>query len=128
MIIVEFFIYIKLIPYFSLQIQFGLIITAICKSLKNVMVIDACSTLIGILWKVAMYFNTLSTWIICLCLLHLLINRSFVCIFYQIQLNDRGHAGIEALESHPIIKRITPHKKLSRSLKFVKGTSTSMLV
>lgn len=75
----NFFIYIKLIPYFSLQIQFGLIITAICKSLKNVMVIDAC-TLIGILWKVAMYLNTLSTWIICLCLLHLLINRSFVCI------------------------------------------------
>lgn len=45
MIIVEFFIYIKLIPYFSLQIQFGLIITAICKSLKNVLVIDACTVI-----------------------------------------------------------------------------------
>lgn len=50
MIIVEFFIYIKLIPYFSLQIQFGLIITAICKSLKNVLVIDAC-TVIENLWN-----------------------------------------------------------------------------
>lgn len=62
---------------------------------------------------------------ICLCLFHLLTCPLFA--FYQIQLNDGSHAGIEALESHPIIKRITPHKKLSRSLKFVKGTRTSML-
>lgn len=57
---VEFFIYIKPIPYFSGQVEFGQIITAICKSLKNVMVIDAC-TLIGNLRKVAMYLNTSST-------------------------------------------------------------------
>lgn len=125
-IMVEFSIYMKPIPYFSLQVDFRLIITAHCKSLKSIMVINACS-LIRNLRKVAMYLNTSSTgtWIICLCLFHLLTCPSFA--FYQIQLNDGSHAGIEALESHPIIKRITPHKKLSRSLKFVKGTRTSML-
>uniref|UniRef100_A0A8W8JSW4 Membrane-bound transcription factor site-1 protease n=1 Tax=Magallana gigas TaxID=29159 RepID=A0A8W8JSW4_MAGGI len=45
--------------------------------------------------------------------------------FDVVKLNDGSHAGIEALESHPIIKRITPHKKLSRSLKFVKDVEQS---
>lgn len=50
----------KPIPYFSLQVDFRLIITAHCKSLKSIMVINACS-LIRNLRKVAMYLNTSST-------------------------------------------------------------------
>lgn len=57
---VEFSIYMKPIPYFSLQVDFRLNITAHCKSLKSIMVINACS-LIRNLRKVAMYLNTSST-------------------------------------------------------------------
>lgn len=57
---VEFSIYMKPIPYFSLQVDFRLIITAHCKSLKSIMVINAYS-LIRNPRKVAMYLNTSST-------------------------------------------------------------------
>jgi len=37
------------------------------------------------------------------------------------QLNEGKKEGIDALENHPVVKRITPHKKVTRSLKYVKG-------
>lgn len=73
---VEFSIYMKPIPYFSLQVDFRLIITAHCKSLKSIMVINAYS-LIRNLRKVAMYLNTSST---DMSVFISFINMSFVCI------------------------------------------------
>lgn len=37
------------------------------------------------------------------------------------QLNEGKKEGIDALKNHPVVKRITPHKKVTRSLKYVKG-------
>lgn len=76
---VEFSIYMKPIPYFSLQVDFRLIITAHCKSLKSIMVINACS-LIRNLRKVAMYLNTSSTGTYYMSVFISFINMSFVCI------------------------------------------------
>lgn len=56
---VEFFIYMKLILYFSLQVDFRLIIIVYCKFLKSIMVINVCF-LIRNLRKVVMYLNILS--------------------------------------------------------------------
>lgn len=37
------------------------------------------------------------------------------------QLNDQYQLGLDALESHPIVKRVTPHKRVIRTLKYVRG-------
>lgn len=67
---VEFSIYMKPIPYFSLQVDFRLIITAHCKSLKSIMVINACS-LIRNLRKVAMYLKH-----------QVLVHELYVCVYF----------------------------------------------
>ncbi|XP_052062556.1 membrane-bound transcription factor site-1 protease-like [Mytilus californianus] len=40
--------------------------------------------------------------------------------FDVVKLNDGKKEGLDALENHPVVKRITPHKKVTRSLKYVK--------
>jgi hypothetical protein len=44
------------------------------------------------------------------------------------QLNEGKKEGIHALENHPVVKRITPHKKVTRSLKYVKGQGIKQYV
>ncbi|XP_076111687.1 membrane-bound transcription factor site-1 protease-like [Mytilus galloprovincialis] len=40
--------------------------------------------------------------------------------FDVVKLNDGKKEALDALENHPVVKRITPHKKVTRSLKYVK--------
>ncbi|XP_045191862.2 membrane-bound transcription factor site-1 protease-like [Mercenaria mercenaria] len=43
--------------------------------------------------------------------------------FDLVKLKDEQQAGIESLKHHPVIKAVTPHKKVTRSLKFIKDDS-----
>lgn len=40
--------------------------------------------------------------------------------FDVVKLNEGKKEGIDALENHPLVKRVTPHKKVTRSLKYDK--------
>ncbi|KAK3086362.1 hypothetical protein FSP39_017399 [Pinctada imbricata] len=40
--------------------------------------------------------------------------------FDIVKLNDINRAGLDALKNHPVVKRITPHKRVTRSLNVVK--------
>ncbi|KAL5022748.1 hypothetical protein ScPMuIL_001903 [Solemya velum] len=40
--------------------------------------------------------------------------------FDLVKLNDQYQLGLDALESHPIVKRVTPHKRVIRTLKYVR--------
>lgn len=40
--------------------------------------------------------------------------------FDVVKINDKNRNGIDALENHPVVKRVTPHKMVTRSLKFIK--------
>ena len=42
-------------------------------------------------------------------------------LFYYFKLNEGKKKGIDSLENHPLVKSVTPHKKVTRSLKYEKG-------
>lgn len=41
--------------------------------------------------------------------------------FYDAQMHGMLSEGVDALEGHPLIKRVTPHRKVTRTLKFTNG-------
>ena len=45
---------------------------------------------------------------------------AFFC-FVLCQLHGKSRTGVDALEEHPLIRRVTPHRKVIRTLKFTKG-------
>lgn len=45
--------------------------------------------------------------------------------FEVIQINEKQKAGLLTLEDHPNIKRVTPQRKVFRSLKYTEGESCS---
>lgn len=43
-------------------------------------------------------------------------------MFYK-QVNDGNSDIVDSLQNHPNVKQVTPHKKVTRTLKYVKGWS-----
>ena len=41
--------------------------------------------------------------------------------FLYVQVANKFQEGLDALESHPAVKRVTPHRKVTRTLKYIKG-------
>ena len=41
--------------------------------------------------------------------------------FLYVQVANKFQDGLDALESHPAVKRVTPHRKVTRTLKYIKG-------
>uniref|UniRef100_A0A0L8HIR4 Uncharacterized protein n=1 Tax=Octopus bimaculoides TaxID=37653 RepID=A0A0L8HIR4_OCTBM len=39
--------------------------------------------------------------------------------FDVVKINDKNKNGVDALLNHPVVKRVTPHKMVTRSLKFI---------
>ncbi|XP_069113191.1 membrane-bound transcription factor site-1 protease-like [Argopecten irradians] len=43
--------------------------------------------------------------------------------FEVVKLSDGGRAGVEGLQDHPLVRRVTPHKQVTRTLKFIPDMS-----
>ena len=59
-----------------------------------------------------------------------LLKRRFQIFFSDLcfslcQLHGNSKTGVDALEEHPLIRRVTPHRKVIRNLKYVKGMSVT---
>ena len=47
--------------------------------------------------------------------------RTITVVSFLFQLNDQQADGFEALKDHPVIKTVTPHRKVTRTLKYSEG-------
>ena len=49
-------------------------------------------------------------------------------LYLHAQVASKFQDGLDALESHPTVKRVTRHRKVTRTLKYIKGERRDFVI